>query len=143
MPLWQPTQSVARPAYYDRDAIPMILVGSFSGGPHVATVRATYTPAFLLACFVEVGYLSMVRSTVAGVVVQAGVYIEYLPYFGGSQIILNDAYISNVINFPQINQLSQFGYMAYGDTIRIVTFNSDTGGTINHYGSLKGTEFLY
>lgn len=143
MPLWQPTTAVARPAYFDRDPIPVN--PSFYGiiPPHGFTTQATYTPAFGYAAFIEEMVLTVVRTNVAAPAGVVNDWIIFLPFFGGYMypVFLYDV-LATAFDSRQLN-VSSFGYMAYGDTLAINTSDVSTGGFMLHNLAVKGTEFLY
>lgn len=143
MPLWQPMDAIARPAYYDRAPIPIIVQYSGVVAPHAPTTRASYTPPDGFANFLETMYLFERRQTAAAPGSSVVSYVELLPFYGGSGVILQNYFESGLVALQPATMLSNYGYIAYGDTIRLVTFDSSIGGSIQYQLALKGTEFLY
>lgn len=143
MPRWYPTRELARPVYYDRDAIPIIATYVGLVTPHTFTTRATYTPAFPFAAFIEVLMTFAFRVTAATTPSAVSSFWDFLPFYGGTARLDWNYFEANTAGYQLVHQLTSFGYMAYGDTIRYTTNDSSTGGTIYFLGSMKGTEFYY
>lgn len=134
---------VARPAYYDRQAITAMIDASTHLLPSGQTVRATYAPAFPYAAFVESIYVSIQRATAAAPVNASAIMVRYYPFFGGVITVMALTCTSNVVGFVESDHQPDFGYMAYGDAIKLETFDIDTGGALDTYASMKATEFRY
>lgn len=143
MPLWQATQSVARPAYYDRAAIPTIGQYNAAVAPHASTVRVQYSPAYPFAAFIENCTLLVRRNSVAAPLGRVAIQATIIPFFGGSTTLSIVRMFDNTVEATKQDSQNTIGYMAYGDTLYIVTSDGGTGGTVEYLGSYKGTEFLY
>lgn len=143
MPLWQPQSAVARPAYYDREPAPVTCAYSATHIPHGGTVRATYSPPVGFAAFMETGTVLIRRAAVAAPAQAAAFEVDYLPSGGGSVIVAFLPFILNVVGDNAILPTGVFGYMAFGDTIQLLTFDFSVGGSLQFTGAIKGTEFLF
>lgn len=143
MPLWQPANAIARPAYYDRDAIPISMQYNQIIAPAASTVRATYSPPFGYAAFIEVSTMLILRFTAAAPASQANDQLRLNPFYGGVVIVAINLLNSNVIGDQRQAVITSYGYMAYGDVMDAVTFDGSVGGTMQHGVFMKGTEFLY
>jgi len=143
MPQVYQVSEIARPAYYDRQ--PISQIPNYNGivGPHGTTVRVSYSPAFRLAYFIESSLAQVQRITAASAMDVAQTAVIYNPFQGGSIQISAAILYNNAVRALIQQQLTQFGYMAYGDTISITTFDLSTGGTCQFLGFIKGTEFVY
>lgn len=143
MPLWQPANAIARPAYYDRDAIPVTMEYNQIVAPHAAVVRVSYSPPGGYAAFVEVVTMLLLRSSAAGAANPANDQVRLNPFYGGVVIVAINFMQSNVISDQRTAIVTSYGYMAYGDVLDGLTYDSSVGGTMQHAIFMKGTEFLY
>lgn len=143
MPRWYTGRDVARPAYYDREAIPCLGFSNVGVGPHANIIRVSYGPAFPYAAFIETMITTLQRNVAAAPVGLVNAYWELVPFFGGSTIIDSEAFTDNTVGYRLNQVISQLGYMAYGDLLQFRTFDLGTGGSVGYLGSFKGTEFLY
>jgi hypothetical protein len=143
MPLWQPSKALARPDYYDRDAIPQFITYQNTVAPHGLTVRASYSPAFPFAAFIENMVARMTRVTAAAPAASMNLYADFVPFFGGTARIFWLFTVDNTLFAGYTFNGNSFGYMAYGDTLTLSTGDASTGGTVSFLASEKGTEFLY
>ena len=143
MPLWQPMDAIARPAYYDRDAIPVFMNYNASVGPHGSTLRASYTPPFAYAAFIESLYMLGMRSGAAAPVGFTDASFRLTPFYGGTVIVSYLIWNNNTLYFQEKMALTSYGYMAYGDVIDFRTSDGSTGGTTIYALAMKGTEFLF
>lgn len=143
MARWYQTSEIARPEYYDRQPIPVFCAYSNVVAPAGGTIRATYTPPANYAAFVEVVSLSIRRATAAAPAQAAAFYLNFLPFYGGSFIVLFVTFDSNVVGDVRGDTLSSLGYMAFGDSINLTTFDFSVGGTLQFTGAAKATEFVY
>lgn len=144
MPQIFTTSEIARPQYYDRQPIPVVASFLSSGTvPHAATIRASYSPAFPYAAFIEAITLQVIRQAVAAPNGYQEAFVFFLPYFGGTYQLLPCTLYSNVIGAVAQQNMSDYGYMAYGDTLQLKTSDNGTGGSGAYSTLLKGTEFLY
>lgn len=137
------TEQIARPVYYDRQPVPAFASYSAGLGPHGFTVRATYSPAYPYAAFIENCYVSVQRTGAAAAVFRAYTSILFTSFLGPSGFMGLSSITDNVVNHWEHFNQSDVGYMAYGDMIQIGTENGDTGGVVAFNGTIKGTEFLY
>jgi hypothetical protein len=143
MPLWQPTQAVARPEYYDRIAVGVLADYSAVVAPHAVVTRWTYTPPGDYAAFVESCNLFAYRLTAAAGAVLATGRLEFLPFYGGTYLVTASVVATGLANDSDRRTVTSLGYMAFGDTLRFTTQDASVGGTVLWQGSFKGTEFLY
>ena len=138
------TTEVARPAYNDRQPIPILANYLASGvAPHAMTVRASYTPPDGYAAFIESIVLQVIRQSAAGVLSYSEAFIYFLPYYGGTYQLLPCTLFNNTVAQYAQQSLTSYGYMAFGDTLQIKTQDTSTGGFCAYSGLIKGTEFLY
>lgn len=143
MPLWQPTKSLARPAYYDRDPVPVYGAVNATFAPHGVTQRASYTPPTDYAAFIEFIQYTHIRTAAAAPAASSNLYWDFLPFYGGTVRVLWSYFLDNTVNLVKTGQIDGYGYMAYGDTLQLFTQDASTGGTMSYQSSMKGTEFLY
>lgn len=143
MPLWQPSNAIARPAYYDRDPIPAIANYADQIPPAGSTVRASYIPPNGYAAFIEAMFLFTYRGVVAAAPSIVQFYVNFRPFTGGVYRVAQVQQNTNVLFEDKTLVSGNFGYMAFGDQIDLITFDGSTGGQQAFGGTVKGTEFLY
>lgn len=143
MPLWQPSKTLARPQYYDRDPVPVAASYLATVAPHGSTIRASYSTAYPYAAFIESLIVDIIRVTAAAAVGPVSGHWEFLPFSGGTYRLQWVYFVDNTLQVQRAQEGNSFGYMAFGDTIQFVTVDGSTGGTNFYLGSMKGTEFYY
>lgn len=143
MPRWYPTRELARPVYYDRDAVPVYANVNATFTPAGATVRASYSPAYPFAAFMETIYLSIRRDAAASAALFDQAFVNFYPYYGGNTRIVTVERWDNVLNVVDKAVVTSYGYMAYGDSLQIYTYSGSIGGSVAIFASIKGTEFYY
>lgn len=144
MPQIFTTSEIARPQYYDRQPVPIVASFLSSGVvPHALTTRASYSPAYPYAAFIEAITLQVIRQSAAAAQSYQEAFVFFLPYYGGTYQLLPCTGYSNVPGNVTQQNMSDYGYMAYGDTLQLKTSDPSTGGTGSYSVLLKGTEFLY
>lgn len=143
MPLWVTTSAIARPAYYDRNA--RAIMFSFAGviGPSPVVVQATYTPPVAYAAFLEVGTVSIIRNVAAAAPIYAQVLITTAFAGGGGGTLGQWTNNSNVLYVYHEEMIPTYGYVKYGDTVQICTFNPELSGSFAMNAAVKGTQFLF
>lgn len=143
MPLWQPTNAISRPVYYDRIPVPVLANAGVAVAGHATVVRWSYAPPTSYAAFIESIYSQVSRVAVGAPSATANDTFNFLPFFGGTDpIMINSLFDLAALSTQQIT-LTSFGYMAYGDALEFTTQDGSTGGLVFHAGYFKGTEFLY
>ena len=70
-------------------------------------------------------------------------YVRLLPYYGGTFDVSLMSFNINVSGNAESLVVTNYGYMAYGDTVQMLTADFSTGGTVLWNLALKGTEFIY
>lgn len=143
MPQFFQTTQIARPAYYDRQAIGVLNAYAATLAPHALTTRWTYTPVNGGAAFIETIALEAIRTAVAGALSASAVNIVFAPFYGGSFVLAGANIFDNVLYSKDEAQITSLGYMAFGDTLSLQTVDTDTGGQIFMRGTFKGSEFVF
>lgn len=141
MPVWFQTTQIARPQYYDRNAVGIF--AAFEGllTTHGATTRWQYVVPVNRSTYIESLYAYQVRQVASGAPVYNECLVSYVPGGGGSGKIFDLPFNNNVpFNSVYTNNTS-FGYIRAGDTINGQTQMSDPSGNITFGIAFKGTEF--
>lgn len=143
MPQIFQVQQIARPSYYDRQPEPATIDYVAVLAPFPNTLVATYEAAFPQAAFIEAINVTMIRSTAAGVLAVNIVNAQYTGDGVDTAMIMRVFHQSNVVNNLVSQQVTQFGYMGYGDKLDFYAQNGDTGGTVIFAIAMKGIAFIY
>lgn len=135
-------QGLARPTYYDRNAIPQ--ARSYSQGaiaPHAQTQRWTYTVPAGKKAFIEEIFGQVRRETAAAPVGRIDIQVIYVPVTGSSMFIALPIIYTNVVGDQQTEFPPQLGLMVAGDLIHGDTEDTSTGGTAAFVAAIKFVEF--
>lgn len=141
MPLWFQTTQIARPAYYDRNAIGTALAYEAIVGLGASTVRWSYTCPAGKAAYIESLYAYFVRQGLPALSVYNEAWCEYTPVGSPAVKFFDLIFASgNAYDNRVINQTS-FGFMKAGDALKGWTAGSDSGGTVTVGIAFKGTQY--
>lgn len=135
-------QGLARPAYYDRNAVPKVL--SYAQGaiaPHVQTQRWTYTVPAGKKAFIEEIFAQVRRESVAAPAVRIDVQITYAPVSGSNMFIGLPIIYTNNVGDQETEFPPQLGLLVAGDLIHGDTEDTSTGGTAAYVVAMKFIEF--
>lgn len=141
MPIWQPTQAIARPVYYDREQASVAQGFDVLTGQHAATVRSAYAVPEGRSAFIETIWGLIIRVGVPSVPDFYVITFTFTPYGGSAITIEQLAATGATLQTIGPHSTTQFGYMAAGDVFRATTEDDSTGGQAFYRGSFKGIEF--
>jgi hypothetical protein len=131
---------VARPAYYDRNAVSTIAYYANTVGPHAQTTRSTTTVAAGKKLSIEVATGFVYRSTAW---TSAGNTLSIVRITSGSDICDPIAIYKqdNTLNVQTAEKAVGNMTVYAGETVQLITIDNATGGTVFHYLAFKGTTY--
>jgi len=131
--------AVARPAYYDRTAVSILLAYDGTVAPHADTVRITSTVAAGRKTAIEMSSYVVYRSTVATV---AGLYGVYFNIVGSSTAQYSEVqYSDNTAGFKAAVTYPLQMTLYAGEILRGSTYDFSTGGATRVLLGTKGTNY--
>lgn len=133
--------AVARPTYYDRAPATKGQIYDQTVAPHANTIRWTYTVGAGIKAYVETAFVQMTRVTAATTAANINVYIS-VGLSDSSQPLV--AFVNGVqatVGIQSINLTSGTALLLAGDSMKSVTNDASTGGTVYFTASAKYTEF--
>ena len=133
---------VARPTYYDRNAISGSISYQGAGiAPHADTQRATVTLASSKRAFLEATSLIYIRATAATSAAFVYASASLLPSGGTGVGYLLVPQINNTVGTVSNISLGGSLTIGSGDVLSLYTADTSTGGTYNYYLAIKYTQF--
>ena len=132
--------AVARPAYYDRNAVSIVQNYSVSVAPHGNTVRWTTTCSTGKKINIELINVRIVQDVAATVKVSnyCAVYITSGATTFSLADLLNP---SNTVGAPVYCQMSGVPTLYAGESAAAATGDASTGGTAQYLVAMKATSY--
>ena len=124
--------AVARPAYYDRNAVGYRQHYNQTIAPHSFTVRWTATIAAGKKAYIEGAFCYSYAFTLATVSGLVWSYVE-TDSGGNTNFVTNAGFVTSLtVNQLDKSQQTIAVTMYAGDTINGKSYNASTGGSVNH-----------
>ena len=142
MPRIFTTTEIAKPQYYDRQALTYLLQYTRNGGPVGIGIVASYTAQDQTAAFIESIEMRCTRETASPGASEAIVAVELVTSLLQSGFVYQ---ISNRSNTPStvVDKIANsFGYLAFGDILRIYFGDVSAGGTTSASCVIKFCEYI-
>ena len=134
--------AVARPQYYDRNAVTSSQYGSpTAAGGDGPTTSFTTTVAAGKKLLVEYSEVSLLRSTVATVNTRNEAYVRVLTNTSVINLARVDGALANTLNVFTQDKSAGAVTLYAAESINGIFRNTDTGGTVEVFLSYKGTMF--
>jgi hypothetical protein len=132
----------ARAVWYDRNPLNVPFQYAADGvGPHVDTIRTTYTVPGARKALIEFAHIRVERAGVAAPVGRVVLYVTYIPNGGATFELLIDVDIGNVVNIDDYHDTVMQFIAGAGDRFDIHSADNSTGGTMNYRCTVTATEF--
>lgn len=142
MPTWFQTTQIARPDFWDRN--PSMSNTNFTANgiaPHVSTVRASFTVPVKRKAWLDMLWLRMGRSNVAGTGSFYQIVATYTPSGGPAAPLIYIFSTSNVAGTFTETVAPALGFLNTGDLLALTTVDASVGGTVDYQASQKVTSF--